>query len=367
MEKGKISAFQMGIMMYHAIIATAILSVPGITARYAKTDLWISPIWASTIGFLTLWIVMSLFKLFPKKTYSQICEQALGKIPGKLLGFLYFYFFVYVTGQITRSYAEFLIGVFFPKTPISVIIISMLFLSAITIKGGLEVVARCAQIIFPIFFFSIFIIMILLSPQIHLLNVLPIMENGILPSLKGAIVPQVWFGEIFIIIFLLPYLSDVKKHKKWGIITVLFVLFTFIMINLTVLFILGPNTGGVYPFLETARFVNIANFIDNLDALIMAIWILGLFVKITVFYYVTVVSAAQWLNISDYKPIIWPIGILIIEMGFWSLPNLMVLSQLDTAVNPFWGMIMFTLIPLLIVGIASIRSNRKSKSNSLLS
>jgi spore germination protein KB len=43
-EKGKITALQMGIMMYPTIIATAILIVPGITAEKAHLDLWVSPI-----------------------------------------------------------------------------------------------------------------------------------------------------------------------------------------------------------------------------------------------------------------------------------------------------------------------------------
>ncbi|TKH09627.1 spore gernimation protein, partial [Peribacillus simplex] len=44
MEKGKISSLQMAFMMYPTIVATAVLGVPSITAKYAKTDLWLSPI-----------------------------------------------------------------------------------------------------------------------------------------------------------------------------------------------------------------------------------------------------------------------------------------------------------------------------------
>ena len=42
MEKGKISSLQMAVMLYPAIIATSIISVPSIVAKYAKNDLWIS-------------------------------------------------------------------------------------------------------------------------------------------------------------------------------------------------------------------------------------------------------------------------------------------------------------------------------------
>ena len=71
MEKGKISSLQMAVMMYPTIVATAILTVPSITAKYAKNDLWLSPIWASFIGYITVYIVCQLHKLYPNQTIIQ--------------------------------------------------------------------------------------------------------------------------------------------------------------------------------------------------------------------------------------------------------------------------------------------------------
>lgn len=360
MDKGKISSMQMGMMMYLSIIATAILTVPSITAKYAKQDLWLSPIWASIVGFLTIIIVIHLSKRFPQQTFFQICEQTIGKLTTKLIGLLYFAFLLVATGQITRTYAEF-IKVFFAKTPVSVIIITMLFLSALTVIAGIEVIGRVAQFFFPIFVFSVFIIIFLLIPQLEPGNLLPVFENGLLPSLKGAIVPQIWFGEFFIMMFLLPSLSDSRKGMRWGMITILMVLVTFIIINLTVLFILNQNTEFyVYPFLSATQLVNLGDYLENIDPIIIALWILGTFVKTTVFYYVTISTAAQWLNLSDYKPLVWPLGILIVEMSFWAVPNLMVNSHLDIAVFPLLFPIMQTFIPLLLLVMAVIRKKSKS-------
>ncbi|KOP79959.1 spore gernimation protein [Bacillus sp. FJAT-21945] len=360
MEKGKISSLQMGMIMYLTIMSTAILTVPGITAKYAKQDLWLSPIWASLVGFMTLFIVMRLSKNYPQQSFFQICEHTAGLYIGKLVGFIYVCFLAYVTGQIIRSYADFILTVYLPQTPISVIVISMTVLAAFTVIGGLEVIGRVSQIFFPIFFFSIFIIIILLIPKLNLSYLLPIMEDGILPSLKGAIIPQIWFGEFFLIIFLFPFLSDQSKGRKWGMITIFMVLFTFVTANLIVLFILGQNIAGtLYPFLKATLFVNIGDFIENMDPIIIALWILGSFVKITVFYYVTALGIGQWLNLTDYKPIVWPLGILIVQLSFWSLPNLMVINHHDETVNPFLGLLMQTLIPLLLLGISSIKKKVK--------
>lgn len=56
-EKGRISTLQMAIMIYPTIMAMAVLLVPAITGKFAKQDMWLSPVWASSIGFLSAYLV----------------------------------------------------------------------------------------------------------------------------------------------------------------------------------------------------------------------------------------------------------------------------------------------------------------------
>ena len=93
MEKGKISSLQMAFLMYPTIVATAVLGVPSITAKYAKTDLWLSPILASLIGYATVYITYKLHKLYPKQTVIQFSEHIIGRIRGKFSVF-YSCFFI---------------------------------------------------------------------------------------------------------------------------------------------------------------------------------------------------------------------------------------------------------------------------------
>ena len=95
MEKGKISALQMAILLYPTIVATALLGVPGITAKYAGNDLWLSPILASLIGYVTVYIAYQLHKLYPNQTVIQFSEQIIGRFAGKILGFLYLFFYIF--------------------------------------------------------------------------------------------------------------------------------------------------------------------------------------------------------------------------------------------------------------------------------
>ncbi|MEH7125178.1 endospore germination permease [Bacillus sp. JJ1532] len=364
MEKGKISSLQMAMLMYPTIVATAILSVPSITAKYAAQDLWLSPVFASIMGFLTVYIAIRLQKLYPNFTFVQTIEQIIGRFPGKIISFFILFFYIHINGQIVREYGEFIVSSFLHKTPISIIMSMMVLLCAFVVYGGLEVLGRVAQLLFPIFFIPLIILIFLISPNFELGNILPILERGIYPTLKGAIVPGGWFTEFFLIIFMLPFLADIKKGMKYGIITVFGVMVTLVVVNLIVLLVLGTTTASkAYPLMLASRYISFADFFENLDSVVMAIWIVGAFVKISVIYYAVALGTAQLLNLSDYRPIIWPIGIFTLEFSFWSLPNTMTLNYFNL-IFPFYGALLQTIIPLFLLVIGVIRKRNSKEFHS---
>ena len=362
MKEGKISTLQMSMMMYPGVLATAILGVPSVTAGYAKQDLWMSPIIASLIGFVTVYIAVQLHKLYPGKTIIQSSEQIIGRVMGKVVAFFILLFYIEITGQIVRSYSELIASSFLFKTPISVVISTMILLCAFAVHGGLETIGRVAQLFFPVFFVPLIILIILLSPNFEIKNIFPVLEEGIIPPIKGAVVLSGWFAEFFLIAFFLPFLSDGKKALKQGMIIVLAVMVTLVVISLTVLFVLGVTTASkTYPLMNASRYISWADFLENLDAVIMAVWIMGAFVKLSVFYYVVVLGTAQWLNLSSYRPIIWPIGILIAEFSFWSIPNTMAFNRDEVQSFPFYSLLIQTILPLFLLIIAFIR--KRSRGN----
>jgi spore germination protein KB len=363
MEKGKISSLQMAIMLYPAIIATSIISVPSIVAKYAKNDLWISPIFASVIGFATVYIAYELHKLYPKQTVIQFSEQIVGRFAGKMISLFILFFYLLATGHIVRGYSEFIVSSFLIKTPISVIMASMVLLCAFAVQGGIEVLGRIAQLFLPLFVIPLIISIVLLSPDFDVKNIFPILGGGIIPSIKGSIIPGGWYSEFFLIIFLLPFLTDVKKAKKYGMLTVLAVIVTLVLVNLTVLFVLGPTTPSkAFPLMNAARYVSLADFFENLESIAMAIWIVGAFVKISVFYYATVLGTAQWLNLSDYRVVIWPFAIIIIELAFWSIPSSAEYTSYLITVLPFYGPLVQTIIPLFLLMVAIVRKKFQKKT-----
>ncbi|WP_199425982.1 GerAB/ArcD/ProY family transporter [Thermaerobacillus caldiproteolyticus] len=363
-EKGKISAMQMGIMMYPTITATAILLVPAITARYAKQDMWLSPFWASLIGFLTVYIAVQLHHLYPQKTLIEYSEDILGKFLGKAVGFIFLFFYLHANGIIIREYGEFVVGNFLSHTPLVVVMGSMILVCSFAVRSGVEVIGRLAEVIVPVVIILILANIILLIPDMKVENMFPIMEKGIMPSLMGAIIPQGWFTEFLLIAFLLPYVDDRNKGKKWGMISVTAVMLTLSLINIAVLFVLGGITSRfLYPAFSAVRYVSIADFLEHIEAIVMALWVAGVFVKIAVFYYALVLGTAQWLNLSDYRPITFPIGFLLLLFAVWSAPNLIELTHFLGSSSPFYRISIQTGIPLILLFIAKWR--RKTNNQKL--
>lgn len=361
-EKGKISAAQMGIMMYPTIIATAILLVPAITARHAKQDMWLSPFWASLIGFLTVYIAVQLHQLYPQKTLIEYSEEILGKFLGKAVGLVFLFFYLHANGVIIREYGEFVVGNFLIHTPLVFVMGSMILVCSFAVRGGVEVVARLAQMIVPVVIILILANIILLIPDMEVENMFPIMEKGIMPSLIGAIIPQGWFTEFLLIAFLLPYVADHHKEKRWGMISVTAVMLTLSFINIAVLFVLGGITSRfIYPAFSAVRYISIADFLEHIEAIVMALWVAGVFVKIAVFYYALVLGTAQWLNLSDYRPIVFPIGFLLLLFAVWSAPNLMELTHFLGSSSPFYRISIQLGIPLILLFVAKWRKRTNSQ------
>ncbi|MBD8006926.1 GerAB/ArcD/ProY family transporter [Bacillus norwichensis] len=365
MEKGKISALQMLMLIYPTIIATGILSVPAIVAQFAGNDSWFPPIIASSAGFLAVFIADRLHKLYPGKTLIQYSEDILGRIMGKLVSFLVLFFYIEITGSISRLYSEFIVTSFLFTTPQIVVIASMLFLCAICVYGGLEVLLRTAQLLFPFFVLPIALFILFSASDFQFGNILPIFENGIIPSLKGAVPPSGWFAEFFIISFFLPFLSSKEKGLKYGMLSVLIVMITLVIVNLIVTFVLGYATASkIYPLMNVGRYTVFASFFENMEAVVMTVWIAGAFVKISAFYYVAVLGLAQWLKLSDYRPVVWPMGILMVQFAYWGLPNTVVIQHYEVAGFPIYSVSIQILIPFILLVIAFLRKKGLKEQSS---
>ncbi|SDW19474.1 endospore germination permease [Paenibacillus sp. CF384] len=356
-EKGKISALQLAMILYPAIVATGDLIIPAFTARLAKRDLWMSPIWAIVVGLIVLYIMYRLYKIYPNETLIQQLERIFGSILGKAIGACYLFAILHINGMIVRQYADFVTMVFLRNTPILFIIASMVLVCAITVRGGIEAIARSAQILVPLLILSWIIILVLLIPDMQPHNLLPVFANGVQPSLKGAVPTGGWFAHFALVSFLLPHLVNPQKAMKWGTIAAIFIMVTLVLITMATLFIFGDITSQLqYPVMMAIRYINVADFFEHVEAIMVAIWVIGAFIKISIYFYVFVLGTSQLLHLSDFRPIVYPSGILLALFTLWVAPNIQEFAHYLGTSTPFENMTFELVLPAGLLLAAILRN-----------
>lgn len=357
-NKETILPIQLSFMLYTTVMATGFLVLPALGSLYAPYDFWMSSILAMIPGLISIVLATSLHTRFPGLTIIESCQRIVGKVFGKLIGLLYFFYFLHFTGVISREYAEFVKGCFLFDTPMMLVSCSLLLLAACAVRGGVNVLAKSA-VIFTVLFMMPLLFLLLLIPDLNWTNILPMLSQGMVPVMKATFVPQSWVSELFLITFFLPYVKDQKKAKQWGYAALGMIGISMLLIDLVVLFLLGPDTSNkTYPVLVAFRYMSVGGFFENLEAMLLAMWVMGNLVKQSVVLYATVISFSQSFGISDFRSLAFPIAILAAVFSIWDLPNTAALQRLIEKISVFEIPLFMIAIPLLLLLIAWMTGRR---------
>ncbi|MFC3801079.1 endospore germination permease [Cohnella sp. GCM10012308] len=365
MAKVNISAAQMGVLLYLSVIGTAFLVMPSAATIMAGSDMWLTPIFASLGGFVPVWAAVRLNRLYPGKHFFAVIEAVLGRVAGRAAGVLFLLFHLHIGGATIRDYSEFIAGNFFQQTPILVLMASMLIVCAMALKAGIETIARCAQIFLPVVLTLLLINVILLIPDMDVSEMLPVLGNGLLPVIKGIVVVQGWFCQFVMITFLLPLVNG-DKAIRTGYWSVAAAAATMVLINMTVLFLFGIDAAQFYyPFLMASRYIRVADFIEHVEAMVMASWVLGTFVRISLFYYTAAVGAAYCTGVNDEKLFVYPVGILLVVSAFWVAPSMQALLTFISTWGNIYIMSGYIAFPACLALIGMVRrASAKERANS---
>lgn len=357
LEGGKISSRQALFINITLVIGTAWLGVAALVTAYAKQDAWISILLTTFLGLPIAWLIAKLGSLFPGKTLIEYLVDILGYWPGKILGLLYLFWFVHICSIMVREYGTFLASVFLIDTPMMVIDIVVLLISAYIIRLGLEVLARTIEFFFPWIIFLVVSMFLLAIPEMELSRLLPVLDTNFIDIFKGSLSPTAWMGEIVTFAIFIPYLAKPEKAMGIAIGAIIFLIGTFLLLVIGSLLTFGSNIASInYPILNVARVINIAQTLDRLEPIIVIIWVTGGLLKIAIFYYVIVLGSAQWMSLKNYRPLIMPIGIILLTLSIAVVDNVLELNDFLAHYWPFYAIIPFEFgLPVMLFLIALIK------------
>ncbi len=360
LENVQITPKQLILLIVISRFVITITFFPAMDGPPGNQDVWISELLSIPVHlFLTIPIYL-LWKRFPNQSFIQYSQTILGKA-GKIIGLLYILYFFHALSVFIFQWSAFLATAVMPETPVLFLLIFLLPFCAYAVLKGIEVIARLAEFFAPLIFLGILISFLLLTKDMDLQVFTPFMEKSFMSVLLGAFVISGRTSEILVLAMLLPYLNAKKgKVKLVFVSSYSFLAFLWIICTITVLATLGLDLTPIlqFSYYTAIRLVNVGDFIERIESVSLAIWILSGFLRISLYYYVIVLGFSQAFNLKSYKPFVIPILTIVLPLSLSLVlqSNIVELNEfLSYKIEPLYNLFFTVLIPSMLLSIAMIR------------
>ncbi|MED4886305.1 endospore germination permease [Lysinibacillus fusiformis] len=367
MEKEVISSRQFTIITCLLSIGTAILIIPSTIASSSMQDAWIAASIGVVLSLLVVKLFLTLGNQTPTLNFIEANEKILGGFLGKItvIGFLSLTLFS--GGELLYFIGIFMKTEVMPETP--TLAFALLFSIIIMYAAylGLETFARSAEILFPMFILIFIFFIVCITPQIKFENIQPIMEASKTSMFYSIFrFMSVFSFSLVMLLMIYPASVNVQQSSKKGfyIGTILggFVLVT--LITLSILVLGAANTAyRTFPSYALAQRISIGNFLQRIEIIMAFMWIASIFIRTFMYFYTTVVGIAQIMKLKDHRPLILPMGIIMIGLSQILHPDIVHSDNYNNEIWPIYSFVFTILLPILLLIVAVIR-NRKSQENS---
>ncbi|KYG32972.1 GerAB/ArcD/ProY family transporter [Priestia endophytica] len=366
MEKAKISGIQLFALMFIFELGTALVVSYG---RDAGKDAWLSILLAMSGGVILSFIYLLLSHQHPNLLLTGYIREILGKYLGWIMGLLYCVYFLYICGRNVREFGDLLISSTLQETPLVVINITLVLVMCYVIHLGVEVVGRTAEVFIVILVLlgisgSFFV---LISGDVEFHRILPVLEQGWKPILTTAF-PHLLifpFGEMIVFTMIVPYLNRPQFAKRvWltALISSGLILCWTALLNISVLGA-AMMKKSTFPTLTAVGKVNLFEFIERLDAIVVFTLLITVFFKASVYLYSAIVGIAELFKVNTYHHILLPIGTIVIFLSLTMASSFSEQMEEGFLIEESISFVMFAIIPLFMLIVSISRQYFKKRLN----
>ncbi|GAB7388181.1 spore germination protein GerKB [Bacillaceae bacterium] len=364
MEKGKISASQFFALAVLFELNGALIRSPGADA---KQDAWLAVLFGMGGGLLLFYLYVLLYRYYPDRPLTAQLEQILGRFLGRALALIYSFYFLYIAARVLRDFGDLLLIFIFPETPLSMVNLLMLLLVAYACYLGIETLARTGEIFFLVMFILGLLgnFFVLASNVFRFEHLQPVLEEGLAQVLAVAFPKTLTFpfGEMIVFTMLFPYLNKPKHALKTGMFAISVAGSILSWTNALNVGVLGSSlvANTNFPLLHTIGKVNIGDFIQRLDPIVVATLIIGVFFKIALCFYAAVAGCADLLRLQRHHKLIVPFAVAMFILSMTMAGNFVEQDQEIEREPPFFLHLPLQVgVPFLLLAVSWWQNRRKS-------
>lgn len=350
--KNKFEIFEMNALIYFIMRAGFIGIAANAVIDIAHVDSYLSPIIGTLIGIIFVNLYIKIAEINPDKNINENLIDLFGEKIGKII-IIFITIFVFslniilyydIVNFITSEYLYFT-----PKSAIAIVLaIPFIYL----LSHDIKVICRAAVILF---FISLALYILSISGlvnQINFDNLLPFLENGINPVIKGTLIYTAYITLPIFLLTIIPKNSIKNANQYKRKINRYYLLLSLILIiSETVLIsVLGIDLAQLYqyPDYHLLRRINLGGFIQRIESLLAVQWIICIFVMVVFCGYYIVNSLSFVLKIKNNKALNIIIPILVMYLSMTIFKNNTIATKVEIIYYPYFLYFFLLLIPLII-------------------
>lgn len=360
----KISPYQLAMIVIMTVIGVGVFNYVQIVAKLGGNDGWMIVAGMGIVHIFLAFLMIRLNCRFPGKTFPEYIQLIIGVFLGKILVFLISCYIMLSLAYEVREFTEVAKMFLLPRTPTEIIIFSLILVCVYVVRGGVESVARIAEITFPILFIPFFLVLIPGLPNLDLTNLLPIgSEIGTKITRMIPHAPHAFRG-IEYILFYIGFMDKPQKSYKPVAWALIFVTAFYTLISIIGISAFGAKaaTKDIWPLLVYIRNINIPGlFIERLDGVILSLWVITVFTTIITGFYIVTYSISKIFNTKEQKQFALPVMILIYYLALQPA-SLAELYKWGDWIFKYVSSIFIYIVPAIALLIAAMRRMGVKKS-----
>lgn len=355
LENGRITGTQLIFLLIGFIIGSSVILHPG---RSAGPDAWAAVLIGLGEGLLFVLVYAVLAARFPHLTLVQIANVVYGPFLGRLVAAAYLWYLFHLGSLVLGSLGDFFTAAIMPETPRVVFQLLIVLVCAWAAREGVEVIARCSQVVVIVTTLLFITTMTLSLPRADLRNLQPILQTPVKKLLWAAHGAAAFpFAETVAFLMIIPFLTNVKDAPRPMLAGVLFVGSFFITVGaIWYISILGIAADiYTYPTFQAMRLLEIAHTQARLEIFVAVSFMATVFLKAGILLYGTALGSAQLLRLRTYQPLVVPIGILMVVLSLTNFASVTENMEFAEKGYPIYAMLFQLVIPFLTLALAAMR------------
>ncbi|MGG2027698.1 GerAB/ArcD/ProY family transporter [Gottfriedia sp. S16(2024)] len=345
--KLNISYYQFVLMIFGVQIGIGMLSLPHNLAEIAGTSSWISILFGGLISTLLSMFYIKLSQKVPHENFSSLITIYLGKFLGKICLLILLIYFLYAGYLVLMLSVLFVQAYLLQHTGAYVILFLFLIPTYQLITGGIPLIAKYIETIFPlVIFFLLMLFLTLKEPNFK--NLFPIIKEGWLPILKAVPTTTMSFLGIEITFIIYPYLD--KKEKAMNGVMIANAMSTFTYLFVTIISFVNASPYEILdiftPVIAMLSAIEF-QFLERMDVILLSLLFMVISKTWVTYFWAGLDGFNEIFKIKKFPLFVLTIFIIITICSYLFIPTFKGI-HLQLKILSYTGLIVILGLPLIL-------------------